>query len=125
MRRSALLAAALLFVLPAAAEGDAEKGKASFAKCAACHEIGADAANKIGPELNGIVGRAPASLEGFAYSKAMQEFGAANPAWTEELLSAYLESPMKVIKGTKMAFAGIKKPEERENLIAYLKSNPQ
>ncbi len=125
MRRSVLIAAAMMFVVPAAAEGDAEKGKASFAKCAACHEIGPGAANKIGPELNGIVGRKPAAIDGFAYSKAMQEFGAANPAWTEELLATYLEAPMKVVKGTKMAFAGLKKPEERENIIAYLKSNPQ
>ena len=101
MRRTAFAAAlAALFVLPAAAEGDAEKGKAAFAKCAACHEVGADAKNKIGPELNGIVGRKPAGLEGFAYSKAMTEFGAANPAWSEELLDKYLEKPAAVVKVT-------------------------
>jgi len=125
MRRIAILAlAATAFVLPAAADGDAEKGKAAFAKCAACHEIGAGASNKIGPELNGVVGRKPASVEGFSYSSAMTAYGEANPAWTEELLMTYLENPLKVVKGTKMAFAGSKKPEERANVIAYLKSNP-
>jgi len=125
MRRIASYAlAATVFILPAAADGDVEKGKASFAKCAACHEIGTGAANKIGPELNGVVGRKPASIEGFSYSAAMTAFGEANPVWTEELLMTYLENPLKVVKGTKMAFAGIKKPEERANVIAYLKSNP-
>lgn len=125
MRRIASYAlAATIFILPAAADGDVEKGKASFAKCAACHEIGTGAANKIGPELNGLVGRKPASIEGFSYSAAMTAFGEANPVWTEELLMTYLENPLKVVKGTKMAFAGIKKPEERANVIAYLKSNP-
>lgn len=125
MRRIASYAlAATVFILPAAADGDVEKGKASFAKCAACHEIGTGAANKIGPELNGLVGRKPASIEGFSYSAAMTAFGEANPVWTEELLMTYLENPLKVVKGTKMAFAGIKKPEERANVIAYLKSNP-
>lgn len=125
MRRTAFAAAlAALFVLPAAAEGDAEKGKAAFAKCAACHEVGAEAKNKIGPELNGIVGRKPAGLEGFAYSTAMKAYGEANAAWTEALLDAYLEKPTAVVKGTKMAFAGIRKPEERANVIAYLMANP-
>ena len=71
-----------------------------------------------------MVGRKPASVEGFSYSSAMTAYGEANPAWTEELLMTYLENPLKVVKGTKMAFAGIKKPEERANVIAYLKSNP-
>ncbi len=124
MRLVIAAAAAALLTLPAAAEGDAEKGKAAFAKCAACHEVGADASNKIGPELNAIVGRKPASLEGFSYSAAMTAFGEANPAWTEALLDQYLEKPMALVKGTKMAFAGIRKPEERANLIAYLKANP-
>lgn len=124
MRRFVLAAAAVLLTLPAAAEGDAEKGKAAFAKCAACHDVGADAKNKIGPTLNGIIGHKPGTTEGFNYSAAMKAYGEANPAWTEELLDAYLEAPMKTVKGTKMAFAGIRKPEERANIIAFLKANP-
>lgn len=124
MRLAIAALSAVLMTTAAAAEGDAEKGKASFAKCAACHAVGPDAANRVGPQLNGIVGRKPGTVEGFSYSSAMTAFGEANGAWTEELLDKYLEKPMALVKGTKMAFAGIRKPEERADVIAYLKANP-
>lgn len=124
MRHIVWLAAALALAAPAAAEGDAEKGKASFAKCAACHQVGPDAKQGIGPVLNGIAGRQPGTLDGYNYSAAMKAFGEANPAWTDDLLDAYLEKPSAVVKGGKMAFAGIRKPEERANVIAYLKTFP-
>ena len=104
---------------PALAEGDAAAGEKVFNKCKACHTVEAGK-NKVGPSLHDIVGGTPAAVEGFKYSPAMQEF-ASGHTWDEETLSAYLESPKDVVKGTKMAFVGLKKPEERENVIAYLK----
>ena len=135
MRRLALIAA-VLSLAPAAfapaafandpAPGSAEEaGKKVFIKCAVCHAVGPDAKNKVGPVLNGVVGSVPGTTPAdFNYSQAMKDFGVANPAWTDDLLDQYLESPQKVVKGTKMAFAGLKKPEDRANVIAYLKSNP-
>lgn len=124
MRHIVWLAAALALAAPALAEGDAEKGKAAFAKCAACHQLGPDAKMSIGPTLNGVVGRKPGTLEGYNFSGAMVAYGEANGEWTEALLDAYLEKPAAAVKGGKMAFAGIRKPEERANVIAYLKANP-
>jgi cytochrome c len=99
---------------------DAALGETSFAKCRACHAVGADAKNKVGPHLNGIVGRPAGSAEGFKYSTAMAAKGAEGLVWDEATLAPYLADPKGVVKGTKMAFAGIKKPEEISNLIAYL-----
>lgn len=104
---------------PALADGDAGKGEKVFNKCKACHTVEAGK-NKVGPSLHGVVGATPASVEGFKYSPAMQEFGSGH-TWDEETLDAYLESPKDVVKGTKMAFVGLKKEDEREDVIAYLK----
>jgi cytochrome c len=123
--RIAVLAAVLALTTPAAMAGELEDaGKAVFAKCATCHAVGPDAKNKVGPVLNGIVGRAPATMADFNYSQAMKDFGAANPVWTEQVLDTYLTKPMEMVKGTKMAFAGLPKAEDRAAVIAYLKSNP-
>ena len=130
MMRHSVLLAALLALAPAALAEDAAEtpealGQKVFVKCAVCHAVGPDAKNKVGPVLNGVVGSVPGTTPAdFNYSQAMKDFGVANPAWTEELLNTYLEAPAKVVKGTKMAFAGLKKPEDRANVIAYLKSNP-
>jgi cytochrome c len=104
---------------PVLADGDAAAGEKVFNKCKACHTVEAGK-NKVGPSLHAIVGATPAAVEGFKYSPAMQEF-ASSHTWDEETLSAYLEAPKDVVKGTKMAFVGLKKPEERDNVIAYLK----
>lgn len=104
---------------PALAEGDAAAGEKVFNKCKACHTV-EEGKNKVGPSLHAVIGRAPASVEGFKYSKGMEEF-ASDHVWDEETLSAYLEKPRDVVKGTKMAFAGLKKPDDREDVIAYLK----
>lgn len=104
---------------PALADGDAAKGEKVFNKCKACHTVEAGK-NKVGPSLHNIVGGTPAAVEGFKYSPAMQEFGASH-VWDEDTLEDYLESPKDVVKGTKMAFVGLKKEDERENVIAYLK----
>lgn len=121
-----LLAASLLTALPALAladghaAGDAEKGERVFRKCKACHAVGDGAENKVGPVLNGIVGRQMASVDGFKYSKVMAEKGAAGDVWTVEDLAAFIEKPRSYMKGTKMSFAGLRKEKDRVNLIAYL-----
>ena len=99
--------------------GDINAGEKVFKKCKACHVVDAEK-NKTGPHLVNIMGRTAGSLESFKkYSKAMKESGI---VWSEETLNGYLENPKAYIKGTKMAFAGLKKEEDRENVIAYLKS---
>jgi cytochrome c len=99
--------------------GDIDAGEKVFKKCKACHVVDAEK-NKTGPHLVNIMGRTAGSLESFKkYSKAMKESGI---VWNEETLNGYLEKPKAYIKGTKMAFAGLKKEEDRENVIAYLKS---
>lgn len=102
----------------AAVAGDVAKGEKVFKKCKACHYVDKEK-NKTGPHLVDIVGRAAGSLEGYKYSKAMKASGL---IWDEETLAAYLKAPKKYVKGTKMAFAGLKKDADVENIIAYLKS---
>ncbi len=101
----------------ASSDGDAAKGKKVFNKCKACHSLEAGK-NKIGPSLNGVFGRAAGAVEGYKYSKAMKESGL---TWDEETLEDYLEKPKKFIPGNKMAFAGLRKEKQRDDLIAYLK----
>ncbi|KQT45293.1 hypothetical protein ASG43_13235 [Aureimonas sp. Leaf454] len=109
---------------PALAQGagDPEAGKAVFKKCQACHAVGPGAANKIGPELNGIVGEAVASVEGYAFSPGLVEYAKAHPVWDEPTLTAWLTNPKAEVPKTKMAFPGLKKPEDIANVIAYLKT---
>ncbi|MDA7635049.1 cytochrome c family protein [Alphaproteobacteria bacterium] len=99
--------------------GDIKAGEKVFKKCKACHVVDKEK-NKTGPHLVNIMGRTAGSLESYKkYSKAMKESGI---VWNEETLDGYLENPKKYIKGTKMAFGGLKKEKDRENVIAYLKS---
>lgn len=100
----------------AMADGDAAKGQKVFNKCKSCHEVATEK-NKIGPHLKGIFGRAAASVEGFAYSDAMKGSGI---TWTAETLGPYLADPKKVVPNGKMSFAGLKKEDEIENVLAYL-----
>lgn len=102
------------------ASADAAAGEAVFKKCGSCHKL--NGSNSIGPHLDGVVGRNHASVEGFAFSDAMAAHSA--EPWTPEALFAFLENPKKAMPGTKMAFAGLPKPEDRVNLIAYLAANP-
>ena len=113
----ALAAATALMSGSALAEGDAKKGKKVFNKCKACHSLKAGQ-NKIGPSLAGVLGREAGGVDGFKYSKAMMESGI---TWTDEALSAYLADPKGNIPGNKMAFAGLKKEAQRNDVIAYLK----
>jgi len=105
---------------PLLAAADAGSGKTVAKKCGACHTLDEGGANKIGPNLWDLVERTIASHEGYSYSSALQ--GKSGEAWTYENLSAFLLKPKKWAPGTKMGFAGIKKPKDRANLILYLRS---
>lgn len=115
------LAGLAAFATAAMADGDAAKGEKSFNKCKACHSA-EDATNKVGPYLKGVVGRAVASAGGFNYSEAMKAFGATGAVWDIANLNSYMENPKAFVAGNKMTFAGIKKEDERENIIAFLKT---
>ena len=117
------IAAAMLLATPAFADGDAAAGATVFVKCKACHE-NEQGVSKIGPTLKGIVGRKTASIDGYAYSDAMKAKGAAGQVWDEATLTAYLPDPKAYVPGTKMAFAGLKNPQEVADVIAYLKTKP-
>ena len=100
--------------------GDPENGKDVFKVCRACHQVGPDAKNGIGPSLYGIVGRKAGTIPGFNYSDANREAGVKELVWTEDTLFKYLENPTAFMPGTKMVFAGIKGEADRHDLIAYL-----
>jgi cytochrome c2 len=121
--RAILLAATVIAGAIGGAEAqDIEAGEKVFAKCKACHMVGENAKNRVGPVLNGIVGRAAATIEGFKYSPAMSKAGADSLVWDETSLAGYLHDPKDYLKGNKMAFAGLKKDEDVVNVIAYLAS---
>ena len=104
-----------------AQDGDLAAGEKVFKKCKACHQVGEGAKKKVGPVLNNVIGAKAGAGEGFKYSAAMVEAGANGMIWTEENLQGYLEKPRTFIPKNKMAFAGLKKPEDRVNVIVYLK----
>ncbi len=111
---------AVLAAAPAAVAQDAAEGEKIFKRCQACHVINGQQ-NRVGPHLVGVVGRKAGSVEGFKYSEAMAGKGQEGLVWNDETLNAYLENPKGYIPKNKMAFAGLKKPEERAAVIAYLK----
>jgi cytochrome c len=98
---------------------DVSKGESVFKKCAACHKL--DGANAVGPHLNGVVGRPVGSVGDFSYSDAMASHGG---DWTPENLFHFLANPKEYVPGTKMSFAGLPKPEDRADVIAYLEQHP-
>ena len=102
-----------------AMDGDAEAGKKVFKKCQACHLV-EEAKNKVGPHLIDLFGRQPGSLEDYKYSKNMVNYGEGK-VWDDALLVEFLAAPKKTVKGTKMAFAGLRKEKDLANVIAYLK----
>ena len=99
-----------------------EAGEKVFKKCKACHQIGDGAKNRTGPQLNGVVGRQIAGVDGFKYSATL---GGMEGVWDDEALSAFLANPKAYAKGTKMSFAGLRKPEDLEAIIAYMKAAGQ
>lgn len=96
---------------------DVAAGKSSFNKCLACHAVGENAKNKVGPELNGLNGRKSGTVAGYAYSDANKTSGI---TWDEATFKEYIKDPKAKIPGTKMAFAGIKKESEVNDLWAFL-----
>src|SRR4051794_5009703 len=99
---------------------DVAAGEATFAKCKSCHNADNGGANGTGPNLWGVVGRAPGSHPGFAYSDAMKAFGAKQPIWDYQHIYDFVKGPQAYINGTKMTFVGLKAPQDRINVIAYL-----
>ena len=112
-----------------ALDGDAAKGEGVFKKCTACHQVGPEAKNAVGPVLNGVIGRTAGTFADYKYGKSLVEAGEAGLAWTEDELFEYLGNPKKYLRAkldnkkakSKMSFK-LKKDEERADVIAYLKT---
>ncbi|MDK1387670.1 Cytochrome c-554 [Ensifer psoraleae] len=134
-RLGIVLAATVLFggiiggaVAPALAldpsAGDPAAGEKVFRKCQACHAVGADAKSKTGPALTGVIGRPAGKVEGFSYSPALTKEAEAGLVWTPDKIGEFLTNPKGFLPGTKMSFAGLRKDQERADLIAYLATFP-
>jgi len=122
MIKTQLLAFAgvLSLVSPAlAAGGDPAAGKTVFQQCAACHAIGPGATNRVGPVLNGLIGRAAGTAPGYRYSAAMKNSGL---TWDEATFTSYIQNPRGMVPGTKMSFPGLKNPTDAANVLAYIES---
>jgi cytochrome c len=117
MKRVVLVALILAAGLGEACAQDAAAGEKVFAVCKACHQVGDNAKNAVGPVLNGLLGRKSGSVEGYNYSDANKKSGI---TWSEATFSDYIKDPKAKIPGTKMAFAGIKDEQKIKDLIAYL-----
>jgi cytochrome c len=117
MRRALFVAVGLVVSTGAALAQDVAAGETSFRKCAPCHSIGPDAANKVGPELNGLDGRKSGTVDGFNYSDANKASGI---TWGEAVFKDYIKDPRAKIPGTKMVFAGIKSEKEIGDLWSYV-----
>ena len=118
MKRMITAAAILATSAGVAGAQDVAAGATSFKKCAACHDVGPTAKNKVGPMLNGLDGRKSGTVGGYNYSDANKGSGI---TWNEESFLDYIKDPKAKIPNTKMAFAGIKNPQQVSDLIAYLK----
>jgi cytochrome c len=121
-----LATAALLIAagtgLAGAQEALVAEGEAIYKKCKACHSVGAEAKNKIGPQQNDLFGRVAGTAEGYKYSKAMIAAGEAGLVWTQDSLAIWLKAPKKYVKGNKMPFSGLKNDADIAAVIAYLKT---
>lgn len=116
-----LLTASLLLSTSIQAEAfDTKQAEKVFKKCQSCHEVGEGATNKVGPSLNGLQDKPIASVEGYKYSKAFKDARFDGLVWNKETLDAFLEKPSKYVKKSKMSFAGLKKAEDRKNIIGWL-----
>ncbi len=105
---------------PAIADGHAEEGARLFRRCASCHEVGPDARNKVGPQLNEIMGRVAASAEGFRYSRALTTMADDGLVWDADMMDAFLTRPSDFVPGTRMSFSGVRKASDRHELIVFL-----
>ncbi len=104
----------------ALAAGDVAAGEKIFKKCKACHVADSDK-NRVGPTLKGVFNRSPGALEGYKFSKALKTFGDGGALWDDATMDSWLTKPKALVKGTKMGFSGLKKEEDRANVIAYLR----
>ena len=121
---SPLLAVLALFALlpvTGAESADAERGKALYRDCKRCHQVGSGAEHRIGPHLNDLFGRVAASSPDYRYSPAMKEAGAGGLVWTATTLDAFLADPRAVVPHTRMSFAGMAGPDDRAELLAWLR----
>lgn len=120
--RLAAMALAMLAAQPspAPAQGDPARGEALFRPCRACHMIGEAAVHRIGPHLNGLVGRAIGAAPGYAFSDDLVEAGVEGATWTDDTLDRFLSGPRDYFPGTRMVFRGIRSGADRAHLIAYL-----
>ena len=99
---------------------DAQASKKAFAKCAACHTLEKGGATLLGPNLHGVIDRDSGTLRGFPYTPAMLAY---QKKWTEKALDKFLQNPMKVVPGTMMAFGGLRKKQDRQAVLCYLRNN--
>lgn len=113
-----LSATGAAFAAPPAIKADPVHGQQVFARCAACHIVGPAPGTRMGPALNGVVGRKSAAVAGYNYSAAMKKSGL---KWDAPTLARFLQAPMKVVPGTKMAFAGLPSAQDQADVVAYLK----
>ncbi|MBJ6124467.1 c-type cytochrome [Microvirga splendida] len=118
MRSFVLSAAFVLLGLSQAQAQDAAAGEKVFTQCRACHQVGENAKNAVGPHLNGLFGRTAGSVEGYNYSPANKNSGI---TWDEAVFREYIKNPRAKIPGTKMIYAGLKDEQKINDLIAYLK----
>jgi cytochrome c len=118
MRHLVLSTALLLASFGAAEAQDAAAGEKVFTVCKACHQVGPNAKNAVGPELNGVIGRHSGSVESYNYSPANKNSGL---TWDEATFRDYIKNPRAKVPGTKMVYAGLKDEQKISDLIAYLK----
>jgi cytochrome c len=109
----------LSFTTPALADHDATRGKTLFSRCSACHSVTDQ--NKLGPHLSGVISRTAGTVPGYSYSKAMAAYG---KVWDDATLDAFLSGPNWAVPGTKMTAGAITNPQDRADIIAYLKTLP-
>jgi cytochrome c len=115
----AVLSGVLVAFASTAQAQDAAAGKRVFSRCMVCHSIGPGATNKVGPELNGLLGRHSGSVPGYSYSDANKNSGI---VWTEDEFAKYIKNPRALVPGTKMVFPGIQDDKQIADLTAYLKT---
>ncbi|KAI94280.1 cytochrome C [Rhodomicrobium udaipurense JA643] len=113
----AMVGAALVWSASAYAAGDPVKGEQVFKQCKICHQVGPTAKPGVGPVQNNVVGSKAGTRPGFNYSEAMKNSGL---TWDEATLDKYLENPKAIVPGTKMVFVGLKNPQDRADVIAFL-----
>jgi len=117
MKRYVFVALFMAAGLAPASAQDAAAGEKVFALCKACHQVGDNAKNAVGPVLNGLFGRKAGSVDSYSYSEANKKSGI---TWDEATFSEYIKDPKAKVPGTKMAFAGVKDEQKIKDLIAYL-----